>query len=125
MHYLGRYTHRIAISNSRILCMDENTVTIRIKDYKNGGGWKELTLDSVEFIRIRHYGILSNSQKRKLIPICRNLIGCREFLRRFKKDDNVQAVKILYKKDVTVCPCCGEKMSYEVCDSQNRRRSSA
>ena len=138
MHYLGRYTHRIAISNSRILCMDENTVTIRIKDYKNGGGWKELTLDSVEFIRrflmhvppkgfvrIRHYGILSNSQKRKLIPICRNLIGCREFLRRFKKDDKVQAIKILYKKDVTVCPCCGEKMSYEVCDSQNRRRSSA
>lgn len=80
MHYLGRYTHRIVISNSRILCIDENTVTIRVKDYKNSGDWKELTLDGVEFIRrflmhvppkgfvrIRHYGILSNSQNLKSV----------------------------------------------------------
>ena len=51
MHYLGRYTHRIATSNSRILRMDENTVTIKVKDYKSGGQWKELTLDGVEFVR--------------------------------------------------------------------------
>ena len=51
MHSLGRYTHRIAISNSRILRMDENTVTIKVKDYKSGGQWKELTLDGVEFVR--------------------------------------------------------------------------
>lgn len=131
MHYLGRYTHRIAISNSRILRMDESTVTIRIKDYKDGGKWKELTLDGVEFIRrfmmhippkgfvrIRHYGILSNHNKRKLIPICRNLIGCREFLRRFQKDDKVQAIRILYKKDVTLCPHCGGHVSYQVCAPQ-------
>ena len=37
MHYLGRYTHRIAIGNSRILCMGEDTVTIKVKDYRNGG----------------------------------------------------------------------------------------
>ena len=138
MHYLGRYTHRIAISNSRILRMDESAVTIKVKDYKNGGTWKELTLDGVEFVRrflmhvppkrfvrIRHYGILSNQNKRKLIPICRNLIGCREFLRRFKKDDKVQAIRILYKKDVTVCPCCGGSMSYEVCTERAPQRSSA
>ena len=41
MHYLGRYTHRIAISNSRILRMDEKGVTFRVKDYRNGGVWKE------------------------------------------------------------------------------------
>lgn len=110
MRYLGRYTHRIAISNSRILRMDGDTVTIRVKDYKNGGIWKELTLDGCEFVRrflmcvppknfvrIRHYGLLSNHNKRNLIPICRNLIGCREFLRRFKKNDKVHAMKILYK----------------------------
>lgn len=127
MNYLGRYTHRIAISNSRILHMTEDTVTIRVKDYKNGGEWKELTLDGIEFVRrflmhippkgfvrIRHYGILSNHNKRRLIPICRNLIGCREFLMRFKKNDNVHAIRVLYKKDVTVCPCCGGVMSYEV-----------
>lgn len=138
MHYLGRYTHRIAISNSRILRMDESTVTIRVKDYKNGGVWKELSLDGVEFVRrffmhippkrfvrIRHYGILSNQNKRKLIPLCRNLIGCREFLRRFKKNDKAQAIRILYKKDVTVCPCCGGAMFYEAGSKRGHQRSSA
>ena len=69
--YLGKYTHRIAVSNHRILCMDEKTVTFSVKDYKNGGGWKTLTVSGVEFVlrflmhvppkrfvRIRHYGIL-------------------------------------------------------------------
>lgn len=138
MHYLGRYTHRAAISNSRILRMDENTVTIRVKDYKCGGEWKELTLNGIEFIRrflmhvppkgfirIRHYGLLSNHNKRRLIPICRNLIGCREFLRRFRKDDKVNAVRILYKKDVTACPRCGGPVSYEVCSGRTYRKSSA
>ena len=138
MHYLGRYTHRIAIGNSRILRMDGSTVTIKVKDYRSGGQWKELTLDGVEFVRrflmhvppkgfvrIRHYGILSNQNKRKLIPICRNLIGCREFLRRFRKDDKAQAIRILYRKDVTVCPRCGGSMSYEVRTERGPRRSSA
>ena len=138
MHYLGRYTHRIAIGNSRILRRDKNTVTIKVKDYKSGGQWKELTLNGVEFIRrflmhvppkgfvrIRHYGILSSQSKRKLIPICRNLIGCREFLRRFRKDDKAQAIRILYKEDVTVCPCCGGAMSYEICTEWASKRSSA
>ena len=138
MHYLGRYTHRIAISNSRILYMDEDTVTIRIKDYKNDGKWKELTLDGREFVRrflmhvppknfvrIRHYGLISNHNKRKLIPICRNLIGCREFLRRFKNNDKVAAIKVLYKKDVTVCPNCGGIVFYKVCSGWRDRKSSA
>lgn len=138
MHYLGRYTHRIAISNNRILRMDEDTVTIRVKDYKSGGRWKELILDGREFVRrflmhippknfvrIRHYGLLSNHNKRDLIPICRNLIGCREFLRRFKKNDKVQAIKILYKKDVTVCPYCGGTVSYEVCSGRRFLKNSA
>ena len=138
MHYLGRYTHRIAISNSRILRMDENTVTIKIRDYRNGGAWKNLTLDGIEFVRrflihippkgfvrIRHYGLLSNQNKRKLIPLCRNLIGCREFLRKLKSDDKAQVIRILYKKDVTVCPCCGGSMSYEPCSVRLPRRSSA
>ena len=138
MNYLGRYIHRIAISNSRILYMDEGSVTFEVKDYKNGGRWKEQTLEGSEFVRrflmhippkrfvrIRHYGLLSNQNKRRLIPICRNLIGCREFLRRFKKDDKVQAIRILYKKDITLCPCCGGGMSYRPCAGWNFKRSSA
>ncbi len=49
--YLGKYTHRIAISNHRIICMDEETVTFSVKDYRNKGQWKELTLSGIEFIR--------------------------------------------------------------------------
>ena len=111
--------------------MDETAVTFKIKDYKRGGAWKELTLDGVEFVRrflmhippkgfvrIRRYGILSNHNKRKLIPICRNLIGCREFLRKFRNNDKVQVIKILYKKDVTVCPHCGGHVSYQVHNAQ-------
>lgn len=138
MHYLGRYTHRIAISNHRILRMDESTVTIKVKDYKNSGAWKEMTLGGVEFVRrflmhvppkgfvrIRYYGLLSNQNKRKLIPLCRNLIGCRKFLRRLKPDDKVQVIRILYKKDVAICPCCGGTMIYQRCSVHSPRRSSA
>lgn len=138
MHYLGRYTHRIAISNNRILRMDEKTVTIRVKDYKCGGEWKNLTMEGIEFVRrflmhippksfvrIRHYGLLSNHNKRKLIPVCRNLIGCREFLRRFKKDDKVQAIRILYKKDVSKCICCGGNVSYKVCFTYEKSQNNS
>ena len=134
--YLGKYTHRIAISNHRIICMDDENITFYVKDYRNKGQWKELVLSGVEFIRrflmhvppkrfvrIRHYGILSNQNKRKLIHICRNLIGCREFLRRFRKDDKAQAIRILYKKDFTICPCCGGSMSYEATECAPKRSS--
>ena len=77
------------------------------------------------FVRIWHYGILSNQNKRRLIPICRDLIGCSEFLRRFRKDDKAQVIRILYKKDVTVCLFCGGAMSYEICAGGTPKRSSA
>lgn len=124
MEYLGRYTHRIAISNSRLTSMNEETVTFRVKDYREGGCWKEVTLDSVEFIRrflmhvlpkgftkIRHYGILSNRNKKKLIPLCRNLLGGREFLSRFKGLEKTQIIKLLYGRDIKKCPCCGSPLT--------------
>ena len=49
--YLGKYTHRIAVSNHRIIRIDEETVTFSVKDYRNKGQWKELALSGVEFIR--------------------------------------------------------------------------
>lgn len=45
--YLGKYTHRIAISNHRIICMDDGNVTFSVKDYRNKGQWKELTLPAL------------------------------------------------------------------------------
>jgi hypothetical protein len=120
MHYLGRYTHRIAISNSRILRMDGETVTIKVKDYKNGGQWKELTLDGIEFVRrflmhvpprrfvrIRHYGLLSSRNKNRKITLCRNLLGCKRYISRLKDLDAPAIIKLLYNKDVCKCSSCG------------------
>ena len=78
INYLGKYTHRIAISNHRIIRMDEDTVTYYVKDYREHGKWKELTISGVEFIRrflmhvppkrfvrIRHYGLLCTRSKNR------------------------------------------------------------
>lgn len=51
MKYLGKYTHRIAIANTRIVAMNEDTVIINVKDRKNGNQTKRVTLSGVEFIR--------------------------------------------------------------------------
>ncbi|WP_207662533.1 transposase, partial [Roseburia inulinivorans] len=52
IHYLGRYTHRIAISNRRIVSMTDETVTYLVKDYKNGGKYIEQTIKGTEFLRM-------------------------------------------------------------------------
>lgn len=80
--YLGKYTHRIAISNHRLVSMTENTVTFSVKDYRDEGKWKTLTLQGAEFIRrflmhvppkrfvrIRHYGLLSVRTKAKELAL--------------------------------------------------------
>jgi len=126
MRYLGRYTHRIAIGNSRILRMDDSSVTFRVKDYKNGGVWKEQTLSGVEFVRrflmhipprhfvrVRHYGLLCSRNKNTLIPLCRQLLGCRKFLSKLKDLKKSAVIHRIYHKDVTVCPRCGAHMSLE------------
>lgn len=82
VEYLGRYTHKIAISNHRLLNITDKTVTFQYKDYRDAGKKKTMTLDAREFIRrfalhilpkgfmrIRHYGILSSSRKQKTLPI--------------------------------------------------------
>jgi len=90
LEYLGRYTHRVAISNPRLLAFDGERVTFQYKDYRRSGQQrsKQMTLDADEFIRrfllhsllpgfqrIRHYGILASSQKGTLLPLARRLLG--------------------------------------------------
>lgn len=121
--YLGKYTHRIAISNYRIKSMTDSTVTFTVKDYKNHGQWKELTLSGEEFIRrflmhvppkrfvrIRHYGLLSSHNKSKKITLCRNLLGCKQYTSRLKGLDAPTIIKLLYNKDVCKCSSCGGKI---------------
>ena len=120
IRYLGKYTHRIAISNYRIKSMTDSTVTFTAKDYKNQGQWKEVTITGEEFIRrflmhippkrfvrIRHYGLLSSRNKNKKITLCRNLLGCKKYIAQLKDLDAPAIIKLLYGKDVCRCSLCG------------------
>lgn len=87
IEYLGRYTHKIAISNHRIMNIENGKVTFSFKDYREGAKTKEMTLEGTEFIRrfslhilpkrfvrIRHYGILSSTCKKSSIPKIKELL---------------------------------------------------
>ena len=88
LEYLGRYTHRVAISNHRILAHQHGRVRFRYKDYRQGGRPRVMELDAHEFIRrfllhvlpdgfhrIRHFGLLANRTKRDNLALCRELLG--------------------------------------------------
>ena len=88
LKYLARYTHRVAISNSRILSIECGKVTFLWKDYADGDKTKTMTLDAVEFIRrfllhvlpggfvrIRQFGFLANRARRTKLVLCRVLLG--------------------------------------------------
>ncbi len=120
INYLGKYTHRIAISNHRIIRMDEDTVTYYVKDYREEGRWKELTIPGVEFVRrflmhvppkrfvrIRHYGLLCTRSKNKHLTLCRNLLGCKKYISILKNMETPQILETLYGIKISVCKCCG------------------
>lgn len=111
LEYLSLYTHRIAISNSRILKLENGQVTFRYKDYKDDCKQKVMTLSAIEFIRrfmmhvlppsfvkIRHYGLLSSRTKKSNVIICRKLLGMSRFL-----FDLLTTEPPIYKR---ICPIC-------------------
>lgn len=127
INYLGKYTHRIAISNHRIIRMDKENVTFSVKDYRNEGKWKELTLSGVEFIRrflmhvpprrfvrIRHYGLLCSRNKNKNLTLCRNLLGCQKYLSKLRKMKMPEILETLYGIKVCVCKECGGPLSKQL-----------
>ena len=88
LRYLGRYTHRIAISNERLLAHRDGEVTFSYKDRKDAGRRKEMTLPGAEFtrrfllhvvprrfVRVRHYGVLANGVKARRLARARSLLG--------------------------------------------------
>ena len=88
MHYLARYTHRVAISNHRLIGMEDGKVAFRWKDYAHGGKKRKMTLAAEEFIRrfllhvlpkglarIRHYGWMANRCRTQRAALCRNLLN--------------------------------------------------
>jgi len=87
LHYLARYTHRVAISNHRLVSFAEGKVTFRWKDYAHGNKSRLMTLAAEEFlrrfllhvlppgfVRIRFFGLLANRRRSALLPLCRRLI---------------------------------------------------
>ncbi len=89
LRYLGRYTHRIAISNHRLLAFDGERVTFRWRDYAHGNKSRAMTLHAVEFlrrfflhvlpkgfVRIRHFGFLANHHRSARLALCRQLLAC-------------------------------------------------
>ncbi len=87
LQYLARYTHRVAISNHRLLAFENGNVTFRWKDYAHGNKKRKMTLAADEFlrrfllhvlprgfVRIRHFGFLANRTRATLIPLCRRLL---------------------------------------------------
>jgi hypothetical protein len=120
--YLSRYTHRVAISNRRLIAADGNSVTFKVKDYRieGAGRYTTITLDTHEFIRrflmhvlpkgfhrIRHYGLLASGVKAE------NLARMRALLDVAPPDQpEPEAVNGADAGDVlpTPCPCCGGRM---------------
>jgi hypothetical protein len=117
--YLGRYTHRVAISNSRLVSMENGLVTFRWKDYRHHGKSKLMMLDADEFIRrfllhtlpdgfhrIRHYGFLANGQRAEKLTLCRNLLAIGPDQPAPAFDRNAQAAADARN----LCPHCGGAM---------------
>jgi hypothetical protein len=119
VQYLGRYTHRIAISNQRIISIGKDTVTFRAKNYRDNSRKNTITMRGVEFIRrflmhilpkglvkIRHYGILANRNKKTKLRICRILTQSRVYKPAFEGLSTIEIVSKLIGKDITLCPSC-------------------
>jgi hypothetical protein len=121
--YLSRYTHRIAIANSRLVAFDGERVTFKWKDYraKADACYKLMTLDADEFIRrflthvlpdgfhrIRHYGLLANANRANNIALARRLLGVPDPAPPSAKSDRTDGGP--EDKERYVCPCCGGRM---------------
>lgn len=119
MEYLGRYTHRIAISNHRMVSMQNDSVTFKVKDYRDGSKKKQLTMKSVEFIRrflmhvlpigfvkMRYYGLLANRIKTQRLALCRKLTKSPYIKPIFEGLSYTEILSAIIGMDITLCPKC-------------------
>jgi len=119
LEYLGRYTHRVAISNNRIISIDNGRVTFTYRDRKNDNEIKETTLDADKFIgrfllhvlpkgfcKIRYFGFLSHTNKKKQITLIRKLIDPDATLPEKTKESISEMMLRLTGIDITCCPVC-------------------
>jgi hypothetical protein len=118
LRYLGRYTHRVAISNHRLLAFDQERVTFRWKDYTRGGKQGEMSLSATEFlrrfflhvlprgfVRIRHFGFLANRFRASRLALGRQLLAYSG-----STEHEVRAHDVPESSFLWHCPQCGASM---------------
>jgi hypothetical protein len=121
--YLARYTHRVAIANSRLLDLDETHVSFRWKDYRESGHLKSkvMCLDVGEFMRrfllhvlpagfhrIRHYGLFANGHRTDKLKLCRNVLNVSSVPTGHA--DTADNASTASNHEPPPCPCCGGRM---------------
>jgi len=121
--YLGRYTHRVAIANSRLINIEDGQVSFRWRDYRQNATNKVMTLTAEEFIRrfllhalpdgfqrIRHYGFLANGRRADKLALCRRLLAAPPSPSPEPARDYRERYRELTGRDLDRCPCCGGTM---------------
>jgi len=121
LDYVGRYTHRVAISNNRLLDITEDKVSFRYKDYRHDAQQKTMTLEVEEFIRrfllhvlpegfqrIRYYGFLANRYREQKLALCRELLDMptQEPPAPEAANDYRQRYEELTGSSLSQCPIC-------------------
>ena len=119
LDYLGRYTHRVAISNHRLVKVEDGLVTFRYRDRTNGDKSKQMTISAQEFIRrfllhvipdsykrIRHFGFLANRCKKQALGRCREIFGLSPDLPEVPPETVQEKMLRLAETDINQCPRC-------------------
>lgn len=120
IEYLGRYTHKIAISNNRILSVTEDEVTFSARGKRPGEPKRTITLKNEEFIRrylmhvlpsgfqkVRYYGFLNNRMKNQNLKLIFTLQGHQRFKQRFAGMTMAELLKAVWNFNISICPECG------------------
>ena len=122
--YLGRYTHRVAIANSRLVSLDQGKISFRWKDYRHHNKSKLMTLSADEFIRrfllhalpdgfhrIRHYGLFANGRRVAKLAHCRLLLAAPTPPSPSPTADYHERYRCLTGRSLDICPSCGGTMA--------------
>lgn len=126
LDYLGRYTHRVAISNHRLLSCEQGEVRYRFRDRRDADRLKTDVLPADEFLRrflrhvlpdrflrVRHYGLLANRDKQKRLAQCRELLGDSPPQSDEQPQTAAEWMRLVLGIDLTCCPGCGGQLQRE------------
>jgi len=139
LDYLGRYTHRVALSDNRILALENGQIAFsfsprlirlrRNRDRRDKDRLKSMTLDAEEFIRrfllhvlpdgfmrIRHFGFLANRSKKQMLPQCRKLLKLNAALPQIPKQSAIELLRELTGIDLSRCSSCQKGTMIVVAD---------